>query len=78
MNGNEMLIEDANGSGQMIDERQRWINADLPYYTQLPEEQPRSGAKKCDYLFRIIFPLIALILATFYFYVFLTPYLVPS
>ncbi|VDM37758.1 unnamed protein product [Toxocara canis] len=57
-----------------FDEKTRWLS-ETPYYAQLPEEQPKTAAKICDYVFRIIFPISFLAASIVYFFHFLQPYL---
>ncbi|VDK73787.1 unnamed protein product [Anisakis simplex] len=57
-----------------MDEKTRWLS-ETPYYAQLPEEQPKTIAKICDYVFRILFPVAFLAASTVYFLQFLKPYL---
>uniref|UniRef100_A0A914RZ91 Uncharacterized protein n=1 Tax=Parascaris equorum TaxID=6256 RepID=A0A914RZ91_PAREQ len=60
--------------GDEFDEKTRWLS-ETPYYAQLPEEQPKTVAKICDYVFRILFPMSFLAASVAYFLHFLQPYL---
>ncbi|KAK6107115.1 Neurotransmitter-gated ion-channel ligand binding domain family protein [Brugia pahangi] len=52
--------------GDECNEKTQWFN-EMPYYAHLPERQPAALIKIVDYIFRIILPIIFLIICTVYF-----------